>query len=134
MQGKAEQSRDKGPSSSAGTRGVAADLSVVKYDSHGLVPCVIQEWNTGEVLMLAYMDAEALRRTVESGTTWFYSRSRQEYWNKGATSGNTQTVVDVRYDCDADAVLVFVDQGEGVSCHTGERTCFYRSLCAKEGA
>ena len=84
--------------------------------------------------MLAWMDAEAVRRTCASGTTWFWSRSRQEYWNKGATSGNTQAVVDVRYDCDADALLVLVDQGAGVACHTGERTCFYRTLCEKEAA
>ncbi len=123
MQGKAEQPRDKGSSSSAGARGVAADPSVVKYDALGLVPCVVQEWNTGEVLMLAYMDAEALRRTLDSGTTWFYSRSRQEYWNKGATSGHFQKVRELRYDCDADTLLALVEQTGG-ACHTGDFSCF----------
>ena len=99
----------------------------LKFDASGLVPAVVQEADTGEVLMLAYADAEAVRRTLESGTTWFWSRSRAEHWNKGATSGNVQHVVDVRYDCDADAVLYLV-RASGPACHTGERTCFYRSF------
>ena len=107
----------------AAAPGVAADPSVVKYDARGLVPCVVQEWDTGEVLMLAYMDAEALRRTLETGTTWFYSRSRQEYWNKGATSGHFQKVREVRCDCDGDTLLVLVEQ-TGAACHTGDLTCF----------
>ena len=77
--------------------------------------------------MLAWCDAEAVRRTLESGTTWFWSRSRGEYWNKGATSGNTQKVIEVRYDCDEDALLMLVEAA-GPACHTGERSCFYRSL------
>lgn len=77
--------------------------------------------------MLAYSNEEAVRRTLDTGTTWFWSRSRQEYWNKGATSGNTQNVVEVRYDCDADALLVRVD-AQGPACHTGERSCFFRTL------
>jgi len=100
-----------------------ADPSIVKYDSNGLVPCIVQDWDSGEVLMLAYMNAESLRRTLESGTTWFYSRSRREFWNKGATSGHIQTVRELRYDCDADTLLALVEQ-TGVACHTGDFTCF----------
>jgi phosphoribosyl-AMP cyclohydrolase len=107
------------------------DPSEVKYDDDGLAPAVVQDASTGDVLMLAYVDEEALRRTLDSGTTWFWSRSRSEHWNKGATSGNVQNIVDVRYDCDADALLFIVDPA-GPACHTGERTCFYRSLSAEE--
>jgi phosphoribosyl-AMP cyclohydrolase / phosphoribosyl-ATP pyrophosphohydrolase len=103
------------------------DVSQIKYDDKGLAPAVVQDASTGDVLMLAYVNEEALRRTLDSGTTWFWSRSREEYWNKGATSGNVQKVVDVRYDCDADALLFVVDPA-GPACHTGERTCFYRSF------
>lgn len=99
----------------------------VVYDDRGLAPAIVQDAASKEVLMLAWVDAEAVRRTLDSGTTWFWSRSRGEYWNKGATSGNTQKVVEVRYDCDADALLMLVDPA-GPACHTGERTCFYRSL------
>ena len=99
------------------------------FDDRGLLPAVVQDADTKEVLMLAWMDAEAVRRTIDTKTTWFWSRSRSEYWNKGATSGNTQAVVDVRYDCDSDAVLVLVDPA-GPACHTGENTCFYRSMSA----
>ncbi len=100
-----------------------ADPSIVKYDSRGLVPCIVQDWDSGVVLMLAYMNAESLQRTLDSGTTWFYSRSRQEYWNKGATSGHIQKVRELRYDCDADTLLALVEQ-TGVACHTGDFTCF----------
>jgi phosphoribosyl-ATP pyrophosphohydrolase/phosphoribosyl-AMP cyclohydrolase len=103
----------------------------VSYDDRGLAPAIVQDATTKEVLMLAFVDAEALRRTLDTGTTWFWSRSRQEYWNKGATSGNTQRVVDVRYDCDADAVLMLVDPA-GPACHTGEYSCFFRSMRAGE--
>jgi phosphoribosyl-ATP pyrophosphohydrolase/phosphoribosyl-AMP cyclohydrolase len=103
--------------------GVASDLSHVKYDSKGLVPCIVQEWTTGEVLMLAYMNAESLRRTLETGTTWFFSRSRNEFWNKGATSGHFQKVHELRYDCDGDTLLAIVEQA-GAACHTGDFTCF----------
>lgn len=109
------------------------EIDALKFGSNGLIPAIVQQHDTGEVLMLAWMDAEAVRRTCDTGTTWFWSRSRQEYWNKGATSGNTQRVISLRFDCDADALLVLVDQGEGVACHTGQRTCFYRTLCG-EGA
>ncbi|MEA2516748.1 MAG: phosphoribosyl-AMP cyclohydrolase [Actinomycetota bacterium] len=97
------------------------------FDDRGLAPAIVQDAKTGEVLMLAWVDAEAVKRTLETKTTWFWSRSRQEYWNKGATSGNMQNVVEVRYDCDADALLMRVDP-EGPACHTGERSCFYRTL------
>ena len=99
----------------------------LKFDDRGLLPAVVQDAGTREVLMLAWVDEEALRRTLESKTTWFWSRSRSEYWNKGATSGNLQHLVDLRYDCDADAVLMLVN-ADGPACHTGEITCFYRSL------
>ncbi len=102
----------------------------LKFDENGLLPAIVQDAETGEVLMLAYMDQEALRRTVNSGRTWFWSRSRKEYWCKGETSGNRQYVREIRYDCDGDALLVKVFQ-VGPACHTGERSCFYRTL---EGA
>lgn len=99
----------------------------LKYDDRGLLPVVVQDASSGLVLMLAYADAEALRRTLETGTTWFWSRSRSEYWNKGATSGNVQKVAEVRYDCDGDAVLYLVEPA-GPACHTGEASCFFRTL------
>ena len=101
------------------------DESEIRYDERGLVPCVVQDWRTGEVLTLAYMNDEALRRTRETGQMHFFSRSRQELWHKGATSGNTQALKALRYDCDADAVLALVDAA-GPACHTGERTCFHQ--------
>ncbi len=102
-------------------------LSQIKYDVNGLVPAIVQDANTNEVLMMAWMNAESLRLTIESGETWFWSRSRSELWHKGATSGNIQSVVEIRVDCDADTLLVFVNPA-GAACHTGERTCFYRSM------
>src|SRR5215211_3374851 len=102
-------------------------LSEIKYDSSGLVPAIVQDSVTHEVLMLAHMSAESLQLTVETGETWFWSRSRQELWHKGATSGNVQHVVEVRVDCDADTLLIRV-QPAGPACHTGNRTCFYREL------
>ena len=99
----------------------------LSYGPDGLVPVVVQDATTKDVLMLAYADAEAVRRTIETRTTWFWSRSRRAYWNKGATSGNTQSVVEIRYDCDADALLVLVEAA-GPACHTGERSCFFRTL------
>jgi len=100
------------------------------FDDRGLLPAVVQDARAHDVLMLAWVDAEAVKRTLETKTTWFWSRSRSEYWNKGATSGNVQRVVDVRYDCDADAVLYLVE-ADGPACHTGERSCFYRSFLAE---
>jgi phosphoribosyl-AMP cyclohydrolase len=97
------------------------------FDDRGLLPAVVQDASTKEVLMLAWMNAEAVKRTLDTATTWFWSRSRSEYWNKGATSGNIQKVLEVRYDCDADALLVLVDPA-GPACHTGEVSCFYRTL------
>jgi phosphoribosyl-AMP cyclohydrolase / phosphoribosyl-ATP pyrophosphohydrolase len=99
--------------------------SEIAFDERGLVPCVVQDWRTGEVLTLAYMNADALRLTRETGEMHFFSRSRQELWHKGATSGNTQALKQLRYDCDADALLALV-QPAGPACHTGERTCFHR--------
>jgi phosphoribosyl-AMP cyclohydrolase / phosphoribosyl-ATP pyrophosphohydrolase len=97
----------------------------VRYDGDGLVPCVVQDWDSGEVLMLAYMNAEALRRTRESGELHLWSRSRGEQWHKGATSGNVQSVKALRLDCDGDTVLALVEPA-GPACHTGERSCFHR--------
>ena len=101
----------------------------LRFDGHGLIPAVVQDASSREVLMVAYMNAEALARSLDTGLTWFYSRSRQTLWQKGETSGNTQKVVDIRYDCDADCLLVLVSPA-GPACHTGERSCFYRSLTA----
>jgi phosphoribosyl-ATP pyrophosphohydrolase/phosphoribosyl-AMP cyclohydrolase len=96
----------------------------IRFDSNGLVPCVMQDWHTGEVLTLAYMNEEALRRTRESGEMWFWSRSRGELWHKGESSGNVQRLKALRYDCDNDAVLALVESA-GPACHTGERSCFH---------
>jgi phosphoribosyl-ATP pyrophosphohydrolase/phosphoribosyl-AMP cyclohydrolase len=98
--------------------------SEIKWDERGLAPCIVQDWRTGEVLTLAYLNAEALERTLETGQTYFWSRSRNELWHKGETSGHTQAVKSLRYDCDADAVLALVEPA-GPACHTGERTCFH---------
>jgi phosphoribosyl-AMP cyclohydrolase/phosphoribosyl-ATP pyrophosphohydrolase/phosphoribosyl-AMP cyclohydrolase len=102
-------------------------LSEIKYDVNGLVPAIVQDAATKEVLMMAWMNAEALRLTLERGEAVFWSRSRQEIWHKGATSGNVQKVVEVRVDCDADTLLVLVEPA-GPACHTGERSCFYRNI------
>jgi phosphoribosyl-ATP pyrophosphohydrolase/phosphoribosyl-AMP cyclohydrolase len=99
----------------------------VRYDEHGLVPCVMQDWATGEVLTLAYMNDEALRRTLETREMHFYSRSRDELWHKGETSGNVQRLRQIRYDCDGDALVALVEPA-GPACHTGQRSCFYRDL------
>jgi phosphoribosyl-AMP cyclohydrolase len=109
--------------------GLDGILDSMKYDAAGLVPAVVQDAKDGEVLMVAYMNRESLRRTLTSGKTCFWSRSRQEYWVKGETSGNTQKVVRVAIDCDKDCVLVTVEQ-KGVACHTGKRSCFYRAVGA----
>lgn len=92
-----------------------------------LVPAIIQEKSTGEVLMLAYMNKESMQKTFETGYTWFYSRSRQELWNKGATSGHLQKIVDIYGDCDDDTLLITVEQ-TGAACHTGNHSCFYTNL------
>ena len=109
------------------------DLDKIKYDANGLVTAVVQDVHDGQVLMVAYMNKESLRRTLTEGLTCFWSRSRQEYWVKGLTSGNTQKVVRVTVDCDMDCLLVVVDQdGDGVACHTGNRSCFFRELKSGE--
>jgi phosphoribosyl-AMP cyclohydrolase len=99
----------------------------IKYDANGLVPAIVQDAATNEVLMLAYMNEESLRLTLEKGETYFWSRSRQELWHKGATSGNIQSVVEVRVDCDADTLLILVNPA-GAACHTGNQTCFYKTM------
>ncbi|MGD0083213.1 MAG: phosphoribosyl-AMP cyclohydrolase [Acidimicrobiales bacterium] len=107
----------------------AADsMGDISFGADGLVAAIVQEEATGQVLMLAWMDAEALRRTLASRRTWFWSRSRQEYWCKGETSGDRQHVREIRYDCDGDALLVLVEQEGRGACHTGERSCFFRVL------
>ena len=97
------------------------------FDDRGLIPAIIQQYDTKEVLMMAWMNAESLERTRSSKTTWFWSRSRGELWNKGATSGNYQTVKAIYYDCDQDCLLVEVDS-PGFACHTGRRSCFYQQV------
>ena len=103
-----------------------ADLEQVKYDDAGLVPAIVQEEGTGQVLMMAWMNAETLRTTLDTGRTVFWSRSRQEVWMKGETSGDRQFVREAYYDCDGDTLLFVVEQEGRGACHTGERSCFYR--------
>src|SRR3954453_7983964 len=105
----------------------------IRFDENGLVPCVMQDASTGEVLTLAYMNEEAARRTLETREVHFFSRSRQELWHKGETSGNVMRLRALRYDCDEDALLALVDPA-GPACHTGERTCFYRGDMEPEPA
>ncbi|MDD5796374.1 MAG: phosphoribosyl-AMP cyclohydrolase [Oscillospiraceae bacterium] len=103
-------------------------MNVEKYFKKGdLIPAVVQEASTGEVLMLAYMNRESLQKTFETGYTWFYSRSRQELWNKGATSGHFQKLLEIYSDCDDDTLLVKVEQ-TGAACHTGNHSCFYTKI------
>jgi phosphoribosyl-AMP cyclohydrolase len=102
-------------------------LEEIRFDDRGLVPAVVQDADNGDVLMVAYMNAESLERTLEEGRTVFWSRSRHELWRKGETSGNVQHVESIRVDCDADTLLVRVHQ-TGAACHTGNRTCFYREI------
>lgn len=106
------------------------NLDELSFDQRGLIPAIVQDAVSGEVLMLAYMNKEAVKKTLETGKTWFWSRSRNKLWQKGETSGNEQLVEGMFYDCDADSLLVTVNQ-IGVACHTGERSCFFRAL--KEG-
>ena len=102
-------------------------IDEVRFDERGLVPAIVQAAATGEVLMLAYMSRESLVKTIATGETWFWSRSRAELWHKGATSGNTQRVVEIAVDCDGDTLLVKVEP-RGPACHTGARACFFRSF------
>jgi phosphoribosyl-ATP pyrophosphohydrolase/phosphoribosyl-AMP cyclohydrolase len=106
---------------------VAGDRIEIGWDERGLAPAIVQDVDTGQVLMLAYMSRESLARTVETGETWFWSRSRGELWHKGATSGHRQRVRDIRYDCDADTLLLLVEPA-GPACHSGAQSCFYRRL------
>lgn len=107
-------------------------ISEIAFDDRGLVPAIVQDADTGEVLTLAWMNEESLVKTIDSGLTWFFSRSRRELWNKGATSGNIQHVSEILYDCDGDALVVKVHP-EGPACHTGKRSCFHRSLPGNSG-
>ena len=104
------------------------DLSQLKFNDDGLLPAVVQEHDTGQVLMLGWMDEEAVRRTLSTGRSWFWSRSRQEYWCKGETSGDRQWVREAYYDCDGDTVLLVVEQEGKGACHTGEHSCFFRAF------
>lgn len=106
------------------------DPAAIAWDDAGLAPCVVQDWRTGEVLTLAYMNADSLNRTIASGEVWFWSRSRAELWHKGETSGNSLRVRALRYDCDADALLALVEPA-GPACHTGARTCFHNGDVAE---
>jgi phosphoribosyl-AMP cyclohydrolase len=110
-----------------------ADIAIVRFGADGLVPAIVQDAGDGTVLMIGYMDEVALRRTLSSGRSWFWSRSRQEYWCKGETSGDRQWVRGVRYDCDGDALLLTVDQDGVGACHTGARSCFYRAFGDGDG-
>ena len=103
------------------------DIKELIYNDQGLIPCIVQDAETKDVLMMAWMNEESLRRTLEEKTTWFWSRSRQKVWHKGEESGNTQRLVELRYDCDCDTLLALVNP-KGPACHTGETTCFYRSF------
>ncbi len=112
---------------------MAFDASELKYNDQGLIPCIAQDAKTLEVLMMAWMNKESVERTLESGDVTYWSRSRQEFWVKGATSGNTQKLVALRYDCDQDALLALVEQN-GPACHTGRRSCFYTEIKSGENA
>jgi phosphoribosyl-AMP cyclohydrolase / phosphoribosyl-ATP pyrophosphohydrolase len=101
-------------------------VDAIRYDDRGLVPAIVQDHLDGTVLMMAWMNRESLQKTINSGETWFWSRSRQEFWHKGETSGHIQKVRGLRYDCDSDALLVIVEQVGDVACHTGERSCFHQ--------
>jgi len=108
-------------------------IETVAWNSDGLIPAVAQDATSGEVLMLAWMDREALARTVETGEAHYWSRSRKKLWKKGETSGHVLRVVEVRVDCDADAVLLRVESVKGIACHTGRRRCFFRRLDSRTG-
>lgn len=104
----------------------AVPLDAIRYNEQGLVPAIVQDYLDGTVLMMAWMSQESLKKTLETGETWFWSRSRQALWHKGATSGHLQKVQTIRYDCDSDALLVTVEQMGDIACHTGERSCFHQ--------
>ena len=104
----------------------AVPLDAIRYNEQGLVPAIVQDYLDGTVLMMAWMNAASLQKTLATGETWFWSRSRQELWHKGATSGHLQKVQTIRYDCDSDALLITVEQLGDIACHTGERSCFHQ--------
>ncbi|MCC5648641.1 bifunctional phosphoribosyl-AMP cyclohydrolase/phosphoribosyl-ATP diphosphatase HisIE [Nostoc sp. XA013] len=104
----------------------AIPVEKIRYDERGLVPAIVQDYLDGTVLMMAWMNQESLQKTLDTEETWFWSRSRQEFWHKGATSGHIQKVQSIRYDCDSDALLIGVEQLGDVACHTGERSCFHQ--------
>lgn len=106
-------------------------IAQLKFDKNGLIPVIAQDYQTNEVLMLAYANKEAMEKTLEQKTAYYYSRSRQELWHKGETSGHFQYVKEILYDCDADAVLIKIEQ-IGAACHTGKRSCFYRNSKGEE--
>ena len=111
----------------------AEQLAAVAFNEDGLVPAIIQEEHTGRVLMMAWMNADSLRETMTTGRTWFWSRSRREYWCKGETSGDRQYVREAYYDCDADTLLLVVEQEGNGACHTGEYSCFFRPFGPDSG-
>jgi len=106
-------------------------MNNLKFNDDGLIPTIVQDANTKQVLMMAWMNEESLRLTQKLGETWFWSRSRQELWHKGGTSHNTQTVKEIRYDCDGDTLLIFVDPA-GPACHTGEVSCFFNTISPQD--
>lgn len=110
---------------------ILSNIEKLKFDSQGLIPAVIQEKGSGKVLMAAYMNRDSLDKTMETGQTWFYSRSRQKLWHKGATSGNHQDVISIKYDCDHDCLLIKVEQ-KGSACHTGSKSCFFNNLAESD--
>jgi phosphoribosyl-AMP cyclohydrolase len=122
-----ERMRNIGQAPTSGPKNRRIDLKNLKLDKLSLIPAIIQDYKTGDVLMLAYMNQESLRRSIKSGKTCFWSRSRSKYWVKGETSGNFQFIKSISYDCDMDALLIKVRQ-IGVACHTGNRSCFYRKI------
>ncbi|MEY2984354.1 MAG: hypothetical protein RLZZ568_971 [Cyanobacteriota bacterium] len=105
----------------------AIPLDQIRYNDQGLVPAIAQDYLDGTVLMMAWMNRDALMKTLETGEVWYWSRSRQELWHKGATSGHLQKLLGIRYDCDSDALLLTIDQVGDIACHTGERSCFHQS-------
>ena len=110
-----------------GNKKMDFSVDTLKFDEKGLIPAIVQQYDTGEVLMLAYMNAQSFQMTLDSGYTWFFSRSRQELWNKGGHSGNLQRVISIDTDCDSDTLLVKVDQ-TGNACHTGAHSCFFKRI------
>jgi phosphoribosyl-ATP pyrophosphohydrolase/phosphoribosyl-AMP cyclohydrolase len=104
----------------------AVPVDRIRYNDQGLVPAIVQDYLDGTVLMMAWMNQESLQKTLATGDTWFWSRSRQEFWHKGATSGHVQKIKAIRYDCDSDALLITVEQVGDIACHTGERSCFHQ--------